>query len=302
MSQLSPLMQETIAQISTTNVRLQNILLTSYRQCVPGSGVDFDELQSYRPGDDIHTIDWKSSARSNEVFVKHYVESFDNNILMAVDTSSSMNFIDAAGELKLKKIIGSMFLLARTALINGDRVGFMYRSHGRYIKKPFTRLQSAIVPELNNLEFVIKNSYLEENDWTGFFDYLTNRVKEHCICFIVSDDLDFKLSTISKLKLASLKHTLIFIEISNWLDDVDSYDVNPLLTDIETGEPADWFLDQTALIGQFKKELKLASESAHIRVTIPARHIRLSDSRPVIYDMIRLLSAQQRTLTKKIST
>ena len=46
----------------------------TYRSVFRGSGLDFEEVREYEPGDDIRSIDWNVTARMNAPYIKKYRE------------------------------------------------------------------------------------------------------------------------------------------------------------------------------------------------------------------------------------
>ncbi len=295
---LSTNVQKVIRRLPLNDSRLQGILLAHYRKCFPGSGVEFEELQPYHPGDDVRTIDWKSSVRMNSVFVQKYSETFDNHILLAVDTSSSMNTVDMNGDLKLQTALAVLFTIAQTAFVNGDKVGITYAKDGEYSRASFTSTPSSLIPALNKIEDIVTHSYFEENDWDNFFGYLTNQIKERTICFVISDNFDFKLRNISKLKLATMKHTLIFVEVSSWFDTLNLEGIAEL-ADIETGEVFESFLDNPELINRVDEEIK--QQTLGVSVALQARYFKITNLNRITYDMIKLLSTRQGKFSKQFT-
>lgn len=57
-----------------------------------GAGIEFADLRLYVPGDDVRSIDWNVTARSNDVFVREYVEERNRTIVLAFDASASASF------------------------------------------------------------------------------------------------------------------------------------------------------------------------------------------------------------------
>jgi uncharacterized protein (DUF58 family) len=55
-----------------------------------GQGFDFDELQPYRPGDDVRRIDWNVTARLDAPFVRHTHAERELDLMIALDLSRSM--------------------------------------------------------------------------------------------------------------------------------------------------------------------------------------------------------------------
>ncbi|MEE4659213.1 MAG: DUF58 domain-containing protein [Halieaceae bacterium] len=87
-----------------------------------GRGIDFEEVRSYQPGDDIRTIDWRITARTGEAHTKVFREERERQVLICVDQRSSMFF---GSRHCCKSVLAARLaaLLAWSALNRGDRVG-----------------------------------------------------------------------------------------------------------------------------------------------------------------------------------
>lgn len=86
-----------------------------------GAGSEFDSLREYVIGDDVRTIDWRSSARRAEVMVKTYRPERDRRLMVVLDTSrlSAARVGDAP---RLDASIEATLLLSALAARAGDRV------------------------------------------------------------------------------------------------------------------------------------------------------------------------------------
>ena len=71
---------------------LSGTLLGDYSSARKGSGLEFDQLAEYQYGDDVRFIDWKSSARTNKILVKNYIEERNRTIMLVVDGSASLRY------------------------------------------------------------------------------------------------------------------------------------------------------------------------------------------------------------------
>jgi uncharacterized protein (DUF58 family) len=87
-----------------------------------GRGIDFEEVRSYQPGDDIRTIDWRVTARTGSAHTKLFREERERPVLIVVDQRSSMFF---GSSHCFKSVLAGHLasLLAWGALQGGDRVG-----------------------------------------------------------------------------------------------------------------------------------------------------------------------------------
>src|SRR5258706_539839 len=106
-----------------------NALLGTYRSVFRGSGLEFEEVREYEPGDDIRSIDWNVTARMGTPYIKKFREDRELNIFLAVDASASSWFGSAA---QSKRDLGAEVaaLLALTAMTNNDRVGLLRFASG----------------------------------------------------------------------------------------------------------------------------------------------------------------------------
>nr|WP_254437775.1 DUF58 domain-containing protein [Ruegeria arenilitoris] len=87
-----------------------------------GRGLNFEELRTYLPGDDIRTIDWKVTARTGEPHVRVYTEERDRPALLLVDQRVSMFF---GTQVYMKSVVAAeaAAIAAHRVLAQGDRVG-----------------------------------------------------------------------------------------------------------------------------------------------------------------------------------
>ena len=87
-----------------------------------GRGLNFEEMRSYLPGDDIRAIDWKATARTGEPHVRVFTEERDRPALLVVDQRMSMYF---GSSLNMKSVTAAeaAALTAFAVLAANDRVG-----------------------------------------------------------------------------------------------------------------------------------------------------------------------------------
>ena len=57
-----------------------------------GRGIDFEEVRSYQPGDDIRSIDWRVTARTGSAHTKLFREERERAVMLAVDVGAHMQF------------------------------------------------------------------------------------------------------------------------------------------------------------------------------------------------------------------
>jgi len=72
--------------------RLEGMLQGDFRTLLRGSGTDFLGLRDYEWGDDVRHIDWNVTARTNELFVREFMEDRELTAWLLLDRSPSMAF------------------------------------------------------------------------------------------------------------------------------------------------------------------------------------------------------------------
>jgi uncharacterized protein (DUF58 family) len=92
-----------------------------HRSMIRGQGSEFDSLRAYVLGDDVRSIDWRSSARRADVVVRTWRPERDRRIVIVLDTGRS-----SAGRVggipRLDASMDAALLLTALAVRAGDRV------------------------------------------------------------------------------------------------------------------------------------------------------------------------------------
>lgn len=100
----------------------RSILAGRHTSRLRGRGLDFEELRTYLPGDDIRTIDWKVTARMRKPHVRVYTEERDRPTLLVVDQRQAM-FFGSQRNMKSVTAAEVAALVAWRVVASGDRVG-----------------------------------------------------------------------------------------------------------------------------------------------------------------------------------
>jgi len=89
-----------------------------------GRGSDFDRLREYRREDEYRSIDWKATARHQDLVSREYVVERNQNLLLILDSGRSM-CNEFAGVKHFDRAMNAAMLLAYVALRQGDTVGLL---------------------------------------------------------------------------------------------------------------------------------------------------------------------------------
>jgi len=120
---LAPELMARVRQIQIRTHRLvSSVLQGAYRSKFRGTGIEFEEVRPYMPGDDVRSIDWNVTARTGEPHIKNYVEDRQLTLQLLVDTSRSMDFGSVA-KTKREAAADVCALLSYVAMSQQDQVG-----------------------------------------------------------------------------------------------------------------------------------------------------------------------------------
>ncbi len=135
-----------------------------------GRGVDFSEVRSYQPGDDIRAMDWRVTARTQKPHIKVFREERERPIMIICDLRSSMFFgTQYAFKSVLAADLASLF--SWSALNNGDRIGALFFDNTREIDirpKPGRKQVLSVLHEL--AEFNQAQKPMEESSTSRLAD------------------------------------------------------------------------------------------------------------------------------------
>jgi len=255
-------------------------LVGTYRSVFRGSGLDFEEVREYEPGDDIRSIDWNVTARMNAPYIKKYREERELNIYIAVDVSSSAWF--GTGSVSKRELAADVAaLLAVTALHNNDRVGLVLFADG---------VREFIPPQQgrHHLLHVIRELLYAEprrsrTEIASVADYLANVTKKRNVVFVVSDFLDVDFE--APLRALGHKHDVIALILNGLvaLEDAESGRVGY----VDTSDPA--VRERFARTARERRAQRLRTFSR-----MGVDRVDLSTDRPYVPALLGLFNARSR--------
>tara|TARA_B110000503_G_scaffold139089_1_gene226674 strand:+ start:32418 stop:33359 length:942 start_codon:yes stop_codon:yes gene_type:complete len=155
-----------------------------------GRGIDFEEVRSYQPGDDIRTIDWRVTARTGSAHTKLFREERERPVLVVVDQRNSMFF---GSSHCFKSVLASHLasLLAWSALNGGDRVGgLVFNEEGHQEIRP-RRSRKTVLTLLSQITgynaALPLNVACEEDSFAQMLSNLRRIARPGSSLFLISD-------------------------------------------------------------------------------------------------------------------
>ncbi len=182
-----------------------------------GLGSEFYGMRKYVFGDQFRLIDWKASARTQQLIVKEYESERDITVMIVIDSSNSM----AGGAIentKFEYAIRAGMLLTKVALTRRDSVGVFTFSDKKNMQ--FLKPGKGEDHFYQVLDFVAKIKPEGKNRIVEGMDYFIRRFQKRSLIFYISD-LESPIKEIGQgiRKLVPFNHSIIIINpFSPWFE------------------------------------------------------------------------------------
>jgi uncharacterized protein (DUF58 family) len=203
-----------VKRIELVSTRLVESLLSgNYRSVFRGTGIEFDEVREYVPGDDSRLIDWNVTSRMGTPYTKTFREERELNLFLMVDISASLRY--SSGEKPKNRAALQIFaILAVSAVLNNDRVGAIFFSD---------RIERWVTPGKGKKHVLSLLNYLigchplgKGTDLSLAIRTVAESLKRRGICVLISD---FKTESYwDELSHLARKHDVIAVKLFDAVD------------------------------------------------------------------------------------
>jgi uncharacterized protein (DUF58 family) len=260
-----------------------------------GRGVDFDQVRVYQAGDDVRTIDWRVTARTQEPHTKLFHEERERPIFLMVEQSRRLFF---GSGLMFKSVLAAQAaaLIGWAALGHNDRVGgLVFGDNEHYEIKP-RRSKQSLLQLLNRLVRVNQSLHTEAAADRDTFGVALRRAREvlrpGSLVFILCDERALSDSAEQQLALLSRHCDLLLLPLSDPLD--HALPAAGLLRFAEKGAQ----LELDTLNPDLRQTYRAQGEARQARWQLLAKKLRvllipLSTQQEMVEQLRDYLNAQQ---------
>lgn len=181
---------------------------------VRGQGTEFDSLREYVRGDDVRSIDWRATARRNDVVVRTWRPERDRRIVIVIDTGRT-SAARVADEPRLDTAFEAALLLAALASRAGDRVDFL-----AWDRRVRARVQGASGAELLSRMvdgMALIEPELIEMDWTALPAQIRGITGQHALVVLLTpmDAPGASTGLLSVLGQLTQRHTVLVASVTD---------------------------------------------------------------------------------------
>ncbi len=189
---------------------VEDLLGGEYHSVFKGTGIAFEEVREYQPGDDVRAIDWNVTARMGHPFIKRFVEERELTVMLLLDCSGSNQF-GTQRHPKREVAAELAAILAFSAIANNDKVGLIAFSN---------RVEKFIPPRKGprHVLRIIREALFFRPEEQGTciretLDFVNRVLRRRAIVFLFSDFLDTDYQ--AAFKRTGRRHDLIAVRLSD---------------------------------------------------------------------------------------
>ena len=187
----------------------------AYRSTFRGSGLDFAELDEYRPGDEVRHIDWNASARAGRPFVRRFHEEREGHVLLVVDRSHRMHF-GSRETLKVQTAAVIAAVVAILAVRNRDRVGLLTFGEDEPLSLAPTKGLQRAIRVVREVLIPRPSSRAGEGDLVEALERLGRLTRRRSLVIVISDFL--APDGLEALTRLNSRHELLCVAIRDDLE------------------------------------------------------------------------------------
>lgn len=179
-----------------------------------GQGTEFDSLRDYVRGDDVRSIDWRSTARRQEVTVRTWRPERDRRVVLVVDTGRT-SAARIENETRLDTYFESALLLAALTSHAGDHTqlfGYDRRLRFRVAGMSGPEQLGKIMDSIAEVE-----PDLIETDWNAVPAQVAKLTtnKSLVVIFTTAENLGSSRGLMTVLPQLTTKHTVLVASVTD---------------------------------------------------------------------------------------
>jgi uncharacterized protein (DUF58 family) len=199
-------------QLLAISNRLSEIGVKKIRRV--GHSMEFEQIKDYVQGDDIRTINWKATARKNQLMVNGYTDEKSQQIYCLIDKSRVMK-MPFNGLSLLDYAINASLVLTNVALVKQDKAGLI-----TFSEEPGSFLQaSRKATQMNTILEILykqKTRYLE-SDYDKLYALIRSRITQRSLLVLFTnfESLTGLKRQIKYLRKIAQQHLLMVVFFEN---------------------------------------------------------------------------------------
>ncbi|AWH86763.1 DUF58 domain-containing protein [Flavobacterium album] len=179
-----------------------------------GHTMEFEQIKEYVGGDDIRTINWKATAKKNQLMVNQFQDEKSQNVYMAIDKGRVMK-MPFNGLSLLDYAINSTLVLSNIILKKQDKAG-MFTFSKRVENRVAAERRSSQMQRILDTLYNIKTDFFESDFGRLYADIKKNITQRSLIVLYTNfETLDGLKRQLPYLKGIARNHLLVVVFFEN---------------------------------------------------------------------------------------
>lgn len=179
-----------------------------------GHTMEFEQIKEYVAGDDIRTINWKATAKKNQLMVNQFQDERSQNVYMAIDKGRVMK-MPFNGLSLLDYAINSTLVLSNVILKKQDKAG-MFTFSKKVENRVAAERRSSQMQRILETLYNIKTDFFESDYGRLYADIKKNITQRGLILLYTNfETLDGLKRQLPYLKGIAKSHLLVVVFFEN---------------------------------------------------------------------------------------
>jgi len=177
-----------------------------------GNSMEFEKIKNYVPGDDVRTINWKATARSNGLMVNTFTDTRQQQIYCVIDKGRSMK-MPFEGMTLLDYSINAALTLLNIALLKQDKAGLVTFANETADIILAERRSSQLTRIIETL--YMQQTAFKESDYEGLWFTIHKRISQRSLLLLFTNfetysSLERQLPSLRKIASRHLVCVIFF--------------------------------------------------------------------------------------------
>ena len=179
-----------------------------------GHTMEFEQIKEYVPGDDIRTINWKATSKTNRLMVNQFQDEKSQRIFMLIDTGRTMK-MPFNGLSLLDYSINATMALSHIILKKSDRAGMMTFSK-KTENKIAAENKSGQLKKISEALYNIKTDFFE-SDFNRLYQDVKYSINQRSLILLFTnfETLDGLNRQMKYLRGIAKNHLLVVVFFKN---------------------------------------------------------------------------------------
>lgn len=179
-----------------------------------GHTMEFEQIKEYVPGDDVRTINWKATSKTNRLMVNQFQDEKSQRIFMLIDKGRTMK-MPFKGLSLLDYSINASMALSHIILKKGDRAGMMTFSK-KTENKVAADNKSGQLRKISESLYNIRTDFFE-SDFNRLYQDVKYSVNQRSLVLIFTnfETLDALNRQMKYLRGIAKNHLLVVVFFKN---------------------------------------------------------------------------------------